>query len=102
MEAMTPLMRCVHDGGGGMMANNHLEATTKNLRKFGSDLHKKIASIDRHIDYDLRSLGSHSWDSRLTSVSIYTHASLKKLDSDIGNMVDEIISQVNDYRGEKE
>ena len=83
------------------MANNHLESTTKNLTKFGSDLHKKIASIDRHLDYDLRSLGAHSWDARLTSISIYTRASLKKLDSDIADMVDTLICQ-NDHGRDKE
>ncbi|VUT26973.1 MAG: hypothetical protein MASP_01802 [Candidatus Methanolliviera sp. GoM_asphalt] len=75
--------------------------TRSTLLTAGVNIHKKIASIDRHLDYDLRSLGAHSWDARLTSISIYTRASLKKLDSDIADMVDTLICQ-NDHGRDKE
>ena len=79
-----------------------MATTKKNLARLGMDLHKKIDAIDHRLEYDLRSLGAYTWDSRLTSVSIHARASLKRLDSDIADMFDALIDQVNNHRGDKE
>ena len=72
-----------------------VDAARGSLTKLGLDLHRKINRIDHQIDYDLRLLGAHDWDCRLTELAISIHESLKQLDFVVGKRLDKTIELFN-------